>query len=255
MQNHTVGREIVRKLWIWAIAGTLSVQAFDGQYSAYKEFLSEFVCREGVAYSKIKSEDLQDVRKELSGLDRTEFESLDTSEQIAYLINLYNFYTIDLIVRNLPLKNGIRDIDKPWKREFVPLFDEEVSLDHIEHDILRKEYEEPRIHFALVCASLSCPALVNRPFVGRRLDEQLTGSAKAFLDDRKRNRIKGNKLFLSKIFKWYGDDFNDKYGGPVQYIKETLELTGTYKVSYLEYDWSLNEVESCRNVVPDVLSK
>ena len=238
----------MKKLWIWVLAGTVSLQAFDGNYSTYKEFLSEFVCRGGVAYTKVKSEDLEAVGKKISDLEKTEFKSLNTSDQIAYLINLYNFYTIDLIVRNLPLKTGIRDIDSPWKKEFVPFLGEKVSLDHIEHDILRKKYEEPRIHFALVCASLSCPALLNRPYVGRRLDEQLTGAAKAFLDDRDRNRVEGNKLRLSKIFKWYGDDFNKKYGGMVPYIKETMELTGEYKVSYLDYDWSLNEVDSCNGV-------
>ncbi len=237
----------MKSVWIWVLAATLSIQAFDGEYSAYKKFLSEFVCPEGVAYSKIQSEDLENVANELSGISRPEFEALDTSEQIAFLINLYNFYTIDLIVRNLPLKNGIRDIDSPWKKEFVPLFGDEVSLDHIEHEILRKEYDEPRIHFAVVCASLSCPALLNRPYVGRRLDEQLTGAAKAFLDDRDRNQIDGKKLRLSKIFKWYGDDFNNKYGGMVPYIKETMDLEGDFKVTYLKYDWSLNDAQNCKS--------
>jgi len=171
-----------------------------------------------------------------------DFNGFSQNEQIAFLINEYNFYTIDLIVSNLPLKSGIRDIASPWDKKFIYLFGEKSSLNFIEHDLLRKKYSEPRIHFALVCASKSCPALINRPFLASTIDSQLNDAAIFFLSDTTKNIVDGKTLKLSEIFKWYGDDFNKiNKDGYLGYIKDILRLEKTdYKVKFLKYNWSLN---------------
>jgi hypothetical protein len=220
---------------------------FDKQYTTYNSFLKTYVCEGGVAYKQIKDDpDLKKIQQEFGALTKEQYEAFSDTEKIAYLINAYNFYTIVLIEQHHPLKKGIRDIDKPWKQKFIPLLGDTVSLDYIEHEVLRKKFDEPRIHVALVCASESCPALIDDAFTGENLDQQLQTAAKKFLTDTSRNRIKGNKLLLSEIFKWYGSDFKNKYGDYKAFVKQTLNLTDKYKVKFLPYDWSLNEVDDCK---------
>ncbi|MBD3320706.1 MAG: DUF547 domain-containing protein, partial [Chitinivibrionales bacterium] len=190
-----------------------STFAFDHAYTDYGKLLDTYVCSSNVAYKGLLEEPLVDtIKKKFEPVTASAFDSWSENHQIAFLINAYNFYTVVLILNNYPLETGIRDIRRPWKQKFVPLFGNTVSLDHIEHEILRKEYAEPRIHFAVVCASKGCPELKDTPFTGDNLDKQLAGAALAFLNDPSRNRIMENTLVLSKIFKWYGDDFTEQYG-------------------------------------------
>ncbi len=221
--------------------------SFDKSYATYDAFLQKYVCDNGVAYSKLlKDPFVKDIEREFSSLTKADYSAFSEEEKIAYLINAYNFFTILLIKDNYPLKNGIRDITSPWKKKFVPLFGEVVSLDHIEHEVLRKEFDEPRIHAALVCASKGCPALLNRAFLGRTLNEQLNQTVKLFLSDPQKNVYKDGVLYLSKIFQWYGKDFNKKHGSHVAYIQKELAIKKKPKVSYLKYDWTLNEVDGCK---------
>jgi len=229
---------------ILACAGIAAVS--EPSYDRLNQFLSTYVCPEGVVYSKIAGDPLIDsITTELASLNEETFRALSTEAQIAYLINVYNFHTVALIVRNYPLSEGIKDIDRPWNTDFVPLFGEEVSLDHIEHEVIREEYEEPRIHFALNCASESCPKLRSEAYTGEKLDSQLEEEAVTFLTDTTLNRVDGNTLYLSRIFDWYGSDFDERYGGYVEYVKKVLDLSGSYKVRFREYNWSLNEASSC----------
>lgn len=172
-------------------------------------------------------------------------------EQIAYWINAYNAYTIKLIIRYYPVKS-IKDIgssiqlpfvNTPWDLKFIRIGNKMMDLNQIEHGILRKEFSEPRIHMALVCASKSCPMLLNEAYTPEKLEQQLTRQAQVFLSDTFRNKISPEKPQLSMIFKWYGMDFS-KSGGSVTSFVNTysqVKINPNAKISYLEYDWSLND--------------
>ncbi|MDF4204586.1 DUF547 domain-containing protein [Maribacter sp. SA7] len=159
-------------------------------------------------------------------------------EQLAYYINLYNAHTIALILRNYPTKS-IKDIDKPWATDFIKIGDKELSLGVLEHSILRK-MNEPRIHFAINCASTSCPKLINEAYNPEKLEAQLEKATLGFINSNN-NTINQENLELSRIFKWYKGDF--KNGKLVEFINPytELEIAAKAKIKYKEYDWSLNE--------------
>ncbi len=230
-----------------AISAIKTIDAFDHQYENYGKLLSKHVVNGGVTYSILGPAILEVSRTEFENVDSGTFLKFTEKEKIAFLINVYNFYTIDLIVQNLPLKNGIRDIAEPWDKKFIKLFGVKVSLNHIEHQLLRKKYFEPRIHFALVCASKGCPELSDMPFTALNLDKKLNNAGKRFLQDTTKNRIEGKTLYLSQIFEWYGSDFNAMHnGGYREYVGKVLGIpVETYSIKFLPYDWSLNEAK-CR---------
>lgn len=202
----------------------------------------------GVHYDRLKEhpEKLVVIRKEFEAVDSKSFATFSEKEQCAFLINAYNFYTIDLVVQNLPLKKGIRDISAPWDKKFINLFGEKASLNYIEHDLLRNKYKEPRIHFALVCASKGCPEILDKPFMSVDLDKQLDYAGKRFLFDKTKNHRDGKTLYLSQIFEWYGLDFNAKHkGGYREYVGKVLGIpVEAFEVKFLPYNWSLNRAES-----------
>ena len=216
-------------------------------YRDYGDLLSGYVCRGGVAYDALAKNPpvLDKAKAELTSVNRAAVSALSHSGQIAYYINLYNLYTIDLIVRHLPLATGIRDISNPWGAKFIPLFGNLVSLDNIETDILRKQFKDPRIHFALVCASKSCPVLQSTPYTGDSLDAQFDRAASAFLTDMTRNTFTNHSMSVSKIFKWYGDDFKKRFGSFSSFIATALARPVGPEIHFNEYDWSLNKVNSC----------
>ncbi|HUI93585.1 MAG TPA: DUF547 domain-containing protein [Chitinivibrionales bacterium] len=219
----------------------------DPSYRNYSALLSEYVCRGGVAYDMlaINPRVMDKARTELTSVSRTGIAALSRSDQIAYYINLYNLYTIDLVVRHLPLKTGIRDIPNPWGVKFIPLLGDTVSLDNIETDILRKQFKDPRIHFALVCASKSCPVLQNTPYTGDSLNAQFKRAASAFLMDTTRNTFSDHSMNVSKIFEWYGDDFKKAFGSFSSFIAATLARPVGPDIHFNEYNWSLNKVDKC----------
>lgn len=216
-------------------------------YRDYGALLSEYVCRGGVAYDVLAKNPriLENARIELTSVSRAEVTALSRNDQIAYYLNLYNLYTIDLIVRHLPLKTGIREISNPWGAKFVPLFGDMVSLDNIETDILRKQFKDPLIHFALVCASKSCPVLQNTPYTGDSLNAQFKRAASAFLMDTTRNTFSDHSMGVSKIFEWYGDDFKKAFGSFSSFIAATLARPVGPDIHFNEYNWSLNKVDKC----------
>lgn len=173
-------------------------------------------------------------------------------EQIAYWINAYNVFTVKLIVDNYPLES-IKDLNPTisiptlrsiWTKEWFQIGGEDFSLDRIEHKILRKDFEEPRIHFAVNCASISCPTLRNEAYTADKLDEQLEEQAKLFLNDTSRNTITPEKITVSKIFSWFGGDF--KNGQTlVQFINRytAVNIQDKAKVKFMDYDWRLNDVK------------
>ncbi|MEW8317620.1 MAG: DUF547 domain-containing protein [Candidatus Thiodiazotropha sp.] len=199
----------------------------------------------------------------LGALDKASFETWPAAERLAFLINTYNAWTVELILTAYPQLESIKDLgsffSSPWKRDIVQLFGEKISLDDIEHGMIREqgEYDEPRIHFAVNCASIGCPALRNEAYTGERLEMQLTEQAESFLADRTRNRFADGRLEVSSIFKWYRDDFERGWRGYrslagfiAQYgqqiglsVEDAQRLRrGEIDISFLAYDWRLNSL-------------
>jgi len=159
---------------------------------------------------------------------------------LAYWINTYNALTVDLILRNYPTKS-IKDISKPWNQRLWKLGEKWYNLDEIEHKILRK-MDEPRIHFAINCASFSCPPLLNEAFTEEKLAQQLTQVTKAFLADTQRNTITADAIEISKIFKWFAKDFKQN-GSLIDFLNQysEIKINANAKKRYKDYDWTLNE--------------
>ena len=199
----------------------------------------------------------------LSAVTRNEFESWGHPQQLAFLINAYNAWTVELILREGPDLDSIRDIgflpNAAWRRDFVSLFGEQVSLDDIEHGMIRGwgRYNEPRIHFAVNCAAIGCPALRSEAYVGARLSEQLEESTQLFLSDRQRNYKEGNRLYISRIFDWYEEDFESGWldvNSVAQFLARYTRQLGIsqqdiadlnsrqLRIRYADYDWGLNRV-------------
>ena len=140
------------------------------------------------------------------------------------------------------IKKGIPFINSVWDKEFITIEGNAYSLGHIEHEILRKEFDEPRIHFAIVCASISCPKLLNAAYTTDQLEAQLTQQTKEFINDSTRNKIEASQAQLSKIFSWFKGDFTKK-GTLADYLNQysNTQIPADAKISYLDYDWGLNE--------------
>lgn len=218
-------------------------------HSSFAVLLERHVENGRVNYYGIK-EDVDLLDQYLRILKSVEPETLSRNEQMAFYINTYNAWTIKLILTKYPDITSIKDLgslfESPWKKKLVQIENTIFTLDEIEHGILRPVFRDPRIHFAVNCASKGCPPLQNTPFTGMDLDSQLDRAAQLFINNPEFNHLRGNTLYVSKIFKWFHKDFNDDIVGFFkQYargkLKEALEKNKEkLKVRYLEYDWSLN---------------
>ena len=163
------------------------------------------------------------------------------NRRLAYFINLYNALTVRLILDNYPLES-IRDLPNPWGGELISLEGKGYSLDDIEHKVLRK-MGEPRIHFALNCASASCPVLQPFAFSEEKLDAQLNWAARAFINDPERNRFQPGLARLSSLFNWYRGDFEKASGSLAAFLNTYLDtpLEPGCRIRFLPYDWGLNQ--------------
>jgi hypothetical protein len=168
-------------------------------------------------------------------------------QKLTYWINAYNAFTVKLIVNHYPvasikdIKKGIPFINSVWDINFFKIGGEKMDLNEIEHSILRKNFEEPRIHFAIVCASESCPRLLNEAYEAETLEEQLSLQAKSFVNDNSKNEIESEEIRISSIFKWFSGDFTKK--GTIQEFigpYSDNDFNSSAKVKYLDYDWRLN---------------
>jgi hypothetical protein len=170
-------------------------------------------------------------------------------DRLAYWINAYNAFTVRLIIRNYPVESikdiagGIPFINTPWDIKFIQIEGETYDLNNLEHGIIRKEFSEPRIHFALVCAAMSCPRLRNEAFTAEKLDAQLEAEATYFFNNPKKNKITADELELSKLLDWYWGDFKDTAENRVEYVNRysKVKANANAKVDYLDYSWKLNE--------------
>lgn len=213
----------------------------DLDHKLWSELLSKHVSESGEVNYKSFKKDSVKLKDYISYLSKNmPSDSASKNEKLAYWINLYNVLTVDLIVRHYPIKS-IKDIKNPWKQRLWKTANLNYNLDEIEHDILRK-MNEPRIHFAIVCASISCPKLQNKAFKANTLEAQLTKATKAFLADNTKNEITKNQLKLSKIFKWFSKDFETN-GNVIDFINlyTSTTISEDAKINYKNYNWNLNE--------------
>lgn len=165
--------------------------------------------------------------------------SWSKNKKLAYWINAYNAYTIDMITNNYPLKS-ITDLEggKPWDKTFIKLNGKTLSLNNIENDIIRPTFKDARIHFAVNCAAKSCPPLMNKAWTEGNIQTELDTRTRTFINNTAYNTISGGTAKISKIFEWYAVDFGNLNDYLAKYSK--TEVTGATKISYNEYDWSLN---------------
>jgi hypothetical protein len=172
-------------------------------------------------------------------------------QRLAYWINAYNAFTIKLILDHYPVES-IKDIGRtisipfvnsPWDIKFIEIEGAEYDLNNIEHGIIRKEFNEPRIHFALVCAAISCPKLRKEAYIAEKLDAQLEEQARQFFNNPEKNKITPERAEISKILNWYGGDFKEEAPSKIDYINRysKVKLRKNASVNYLDYDWRLNE--------------
>lgn len=244
---------------------------FDHQHPTWNQLLSAHVTwlRGGAAstvdYDGFRRDEtrLGQYLATLSGVSRSTFDGWNDNQQLAFLINAYNAFTVRLILNQEPDLESIRDIGglfgSPWSQRFFSLLGKDRTLDEVEHEMIRPWFGDPRIHMAVNCASIGCPALAKTAYTADALDSKLDDAVTRFLSDSTRNRYKPvtHQFKVSPIFKWYGDDWNARSGYPDGvrgFLLEHLALlspegstspadAGNADIEYLDYDWSLNSLK------------
>jgi hypothetical protein len=230
-----------------------------------------------VNYKALKADksELAYYLRQIEQVDPIEFKNWSQAEQMAFWINAYNAITIEAILQHYPIqwgslisrarfpKNSIRQINKVWDTVFIKVMGKELTLNQIEHDILRKQFSDPLIHFVIVCASIGCPKLESRAFYANDLHQRLEQATQNFISDSKHVKLNKNEntIYLSSIFEWYKEDFKiqsetkgqfTKYKkserGVMEFIVYRLSqedrqfvLENQPKIRYLKYNWTLNE--------------
>ena len=245
-------------LFLLLLPASVSADSFDHEYTLLNALLKRVVHQEGarstVDYTLLKEQtgQLTAVIDDFTSVSYKEFTTFNPDQKLAFLLNAYNVFTLQLVAQQYPV-DSIKDIGGskgPWKQSFISLLDKRYSLDKLEHGLIREKFKDPRIHFALVCAAKSCPALQQKAYRGSILDSQLEDAAVAFIRDTGRNRFDKatNTLYLSTIFSWFAEDFGGNNGVTffvahrLEDVTETDVLTA--RVEYLPYDWSLNDYTS-----------
>jgi len=238
-----------------SLSGFAQDSGFDHTHAAFTAVLQSHVKNEKVNYAALKAspDALGSYLASLAAVKEGIFNGWSKDQRLAFLINLYNAATLKLVVDHYPVKS-IKDIGSfikgPWDQPVVHVFGQTVTLNHIEHDIIRAKYDEPRAHFALVCASIGCPPLRAEAFDAARLNEQLDDQGKVFFATTAKNRVdaKGGVLYLSPIFKWFTKDFTAKSGSVDKFVAPFFNdadkasiLSGKLDIEYTDYSWSLNK--------------
>ncbi|MBL4710741.1 MAG: DUF547 domain-containing protein [Flavobacteriales bacterium] len=241
----------MKKITTVFILLTLSFSIFAGvgdsnfDHSSWDKLLQKHVSVKGnVNYDGFKA-DKQVLDAYLTSLSKNSPASnWSKNDVMAYWINAYNAFTVKLILNNYPVKS-IMDINggKAWDLKFIKLGGKEYSLNNIEHGILRKRYKDARIHFAVNCASVSCPKLANSAFTAADLEKQLEKMSKEFIDNSSKNTVQTNELKISSLFDWYKDDFITSGGSVISFINRYSNIKASQgsNVSFKEYNWNLNK--------------
>jgi hypothetical protein len=240
-QSHAQWDALTRKHVVWLPGGNASQADYKG-FQADRQALRAYL-------------------NGLSSVSQADYDSWSKSQKLAFLINAYNAFTVELILTEYPKLKSIKDlgsvIRSPWKRKFFTLFGKEHGLDDIEQGMIRApgSFDEARIHMAANCASIGCPALRDEAYVADKLDTQLENSVVRFLSDRSRNRFnpQSGKLEVSKIFDWYAKDFSARGGSVESWLSayadrltdDSRQQQGIrekkVRLEYLDYDWTLND--------------
>lgn len=218
-------------------------------HGLYGELLNNYVKHGVVDYRGFKKHESK-LDRYLKVLEEVDSKTLSRAEQFAFYVNAYNAWTIKLILSGYPGVKSIKDLGSlfksPWKKKICRIDGDIITLDNIEHDILRPRFRDPRVHFAVNCASKGCPPLRSEPYRGSTLDKQLDDSVSSAINNPARCRLERKILYLNKIFDWFSEDFE---GGVVDFVlkyakgdlKNRLEANKyKIKVKYINYDWSLN---------------
>ena len=254
------------------VVAALQVAAFDHTYLNYGEILRDHVRPPTVGYAALKQDRvaLDAVVSALAQPGQAQERAWPRDQRLAFWINAYNVFTLRAIVDRYPIRgswftlaprNSIRQIDGVWTTLRWQAAGRTLTLDDIEHKILRPEFKEPRVHFAINCASVGCPTLATEPYRAARLDSQLDAAARRYLGSAQGLRIEGDTLRVSKILDWYGEDFvarfaADRAGQPDRVERAIRAVVAQFgppdagalaraagtRVRFLDYDWSLNDV-------------
>ena len=227
-------------------------------HSAWDKLLQAYVStdKDGLNlfdYAGLKAHGLGDLKKYLSHLQSIDPAKLSRDEQFAFWTNLYNAKTMEIVAEKYPVKSirdirlSLSDYAGPWREKIIKVMGVALSLDDIEHGIMRPIWRDPRIHYAVNCASVGCPNLQDRAYTGSALETMLEKAAREYINSARGVRFNGSKAIVSSLYDWYGDDFGDsapdilahirKYAGPVLADR----ITGVKQFSDYEYDWALNE--------------
>lgn len=241
-----------------SLSGVHPAAAFD--FSDWDALVKKYVAAktiDGVRLNAVNYQELKndaDFKALAQRLESAELSDLKTREdKLTFWINVYNILAAKMITDHHPV-DSIKDVGSifksVWKRDAGVVAGEQRTLNDVEHEILRK-MGEPRIHVAIVCASVSCPDLRTEAYVAERLDEQLEDQMKLFLDNKEKGLIideKKNRVYLSKIFDWFEEDF-DSHGGVLAFVAkyvdpktQALLKKPKLKVSYLDYNWNVNQL-------------
>ena len=220
------------------------------KHDLWDKLLKEFV-KDGQVNYQLLYENEEQLDVYLASLEsHTPSADWSREEQLAYWINAYNAFTIKIILMHYPVKS-IKDIgaklqiplvNSTWDIQFIEIGDQKLSLNDIEHRILRKEFNVPAIHFAIVCASKSCPPLRSEAYWASNIDKQLNEQAQEFINDESKNHLAAEHIEISSIFNWFEGDFT-KTGSIIDFLNKYSNTTinQNVKIGYLDYDWSLND--------------
>lgn len=220
----------------------------------YNHFLAKYVSQKDginlVAYDKVTDDDERLLESYIEKLSQTDISEFSREQILAYWFNLYNAKTLDLILDNYPIKSirKIGFLTGPWDKDILTVRGQEMSLNNIEHDIVRENYDEPRVHFAFNCASIGCPNLKKTAWEARTLDADLTQAGKDYISSPRGVRIEDNgEITASSIFKWYKEDFGQSEADVITYLATYAEgdkkaaLEQASEVEDYDYDWSINQ--------------
>ena len=253
----------------FAVASARTAEPFDKTFATYRDLLTRFVRDGKVDYAALTSgRSVLDRNVEAFGrVGMADEMAWPRGERLAFWINAYNLFTLRSIVDHYPIRgsvftlyprSSIRQIDGVWTTQHWAVAGRSVTLDQIEHEILRPTFKDPRVHFAVNCASTSCPTLRSEPYIGRDIDAQLDDATRRFLSSAHGTQSAGGRLRVSSLFKWYGEDFVisekglkgdaairafvERYGPPAA----VLAVRASAAVRFLSYDWSLNDIDRPR---------
>jgi hypothetical protein len=234
----------------WVLVSLLTAGDITDLHSTWNDLLQKYV-KGGIVDYKGMAGEVKVLDRYLARLGKEDIFTYSPAGKLAFWINAYNAFTVKLILNYYPVKS-IRKISNPWGKRIWKAAGQTVSLDDIEHKILRKRFKEPRIHFAIVCASIGCPDLQSFAYRGEKINDQLAMVARKFFASAKHFEIKANGdrvvIYISKIFNWFGSDFGKNKEERIAFMQPYLDQTTMstikkakiVKFKYLDYDWNLN---------------